>query len=243
MWPETEGGRGANQIASCIYSLLLKLLENPALNHIILYSDSCGGQNRNSHMSAMFLTLLENVETVSIIDHKFMVSGHSHLECDTDHSAIEAQKKKLNFDIETPYDWYKLVKTVKTKDGKKRFDVHEMKYDDFYNFAQLFVSDLKLPKTDCDGVKFKWTEIRWLRYTSSNCHRRTILFKTSLNVDEPFREFSVLKTVKENNIKPAKRTRSAVKLQKQNEVSPAFTIVHQKLNPTKCYTKSLPISI
>lgn len=43
MYDETEGGRGSQDVATC----LIKHLKNVAINHehIILYSDSCIGQN------------------------------------------------------------------------------------------------------------------------------------------------------------------------------------------------------
>lgn len=113
MWHEAEGARGANQIATCIFKQLSMLPEG--VKQVVLYSDSCGGQNRNSHVSAMFLTLLQQRPQLKQIDHKFMVSGHSHLECDVDHGLIEKQKKKLHMQISIPHDWYQLVRTVKKK--------------------------------------------------------------------------------------------------------------------------------
>lgn len=113
MWHEAEGARGANQIAICLYKELSQLPST--IDSPILYSDSCGGQNRNSHVAAMFLCLMQNHTSFKTIDHKFMVSGHSHLECDVDHSLIEKQKKKLQMPIEVPRDWYQLVRAV----GKK----------------------------------------------------------------------------------------------------------------------------
>lgn len=50
-----------------------------------MYSDNCGGQNKNSIFMAMCLAFLEQQDTIQIIDHKFMISGHTRMECDSDH--------------------------------------------------------------------------------------------------------------------------------------------------------------
>ena len=96
MWDECTAGRGANQIASCIYNFI-QLLPPENTKEIILYSDSCSGQNKNSHVSSMFFTLLEVCPWISKITHKFLVPGHTHMECDSDHALIEKMKKKLTF--------------------------------------------------------------------------------------------------------------------------------------------------
>ncbi|KAJ8882719.1 hypothetical protein PR048_014532 [Dryococelus australis] len=50
---------------------------------------SCRGQSKISHVSAMFLTAMQNNQHLKTVDHKLMVSGHSHLECDINHARIE----------------------------------------------------------------------------------------------------------------------------------------------------------
>ncbi|KAK4879276.1 hypothetical protein RN001_007422 [Aquatica leii] len=60
---------------------------------VILYSDTCGGQNKKSHVAAMLLTVIQKTKNLKVIDHKFMVSGYSHIKCDVDHALIEKQKR------------------------------------------------------------------------------------------------------------------------------------------------------
>lgn len=43
MWHEGEGGRGSSEISTCVYNYLHSL--SPEVNHVIMYSDTCGGQN------------------------------------------------------------------------------------------------------------------------------------------------------------------------------------------------------
>lgn len=56
MWSELEGGRGSEQIGSCI---LKKILDLPdSTEQLITYSDTCGGQNRNINIAVMFMYAL-----------------------------------------------------------------------------------------------------------------------------------------------------------------------------------------
>jgi len=91
LWHETIARRGANEIASCVYHEVSNLPNN--IKTVILYSDFCAGQNKNSFISAMFFTILEKKTSIQQINHKFLVPGHTHMECDSDHSLIEKQKK------------------------------------------------------------------------------------------------------------------------------------------------------
>lgn len=113
MWPECTAGRGANEIASCIYSHL-KSIPN-GIKHVVLYSDTCGGQNKNSYIFSMFHYAIHKHPSIEVIDHKFLVPGHTHLECDVDHAVIERTKKKSSIDIHLPRDWYQLVKSASKK--------------------------------------------------------------------------------------------------------------------------------
>ena len=40
----------------------------------------------------MFTVVMQELEHLQTVDHKFMISGHSHLECDYDHSVIERKR-------------------------------------------------------------------------------------------------------------------------------------------------------
>lgn len=171
--------RGVNQIASCLYKHLQTYVTMNA-KHILLYSDTCGGQNRNSHVSAMFTWALQNNMNVEIIDHKFMVPGHSHLEIDTDPGI---SKKKIELQIFHPHDWIQLIKSC-----SKKFEVVEMRRIDFLNFSSLLKGPLVLRNKDTDGLQFKWLEKRWLRYENEF---GIISYKDSLIRETPFKTLNL----------------------------------------------------
>lgn len=101
IWHEAIAKRGGNDIGSCMYQYLTKDI-NTHVKHVIMYSDSCGGQNENCYISAMCIPALQN-SNIELIDHKFLLPGHTHMECNTDHSLIE--KQNFNGQIEPPHDW------------------------------------------------------------------------------------------------------------------------------------------
>lgn len=102
MWHEADAKRGSDEISSCIYNYLMNLVPN--IEHLILHSDSCGGQNKNKMIEAMFSTVLFNHATLKTIDHELLEPGHTHMECDSDHAVIERAKKASSSEIHHPSD-------------------------------------------------------------------------------------------------------------------------------------------
>lgn len=95
VWPEVDAKRGASEVATC---LKLHLQSLPAeVDHVVLYSDACGGQNRNRIIATCLLHSVTTIPNIKTIDHKFLESGHTHMEVDSMHSAVEFAKKKTDF--------------------------------------------------------------------------------------------------------------------------------------------------
>ena len=79
MWKESVASRGSHEVGLCILAHL-KEMETSAAK-LIVYSDACGGQNRNIYQVCMWLHIVSsNNYTFTRVDHKFMVSGHSYVQ-------------------------------------------------------------------------------------------------------------------------------------------------------------------
>ena len=78
VWSEVLCGRSGINIASAFIQILNEILiENPEINEIITWSDSCVPQNRNSLISfavQLFLKENKNIKTVTM---KYSIPGHS----------------------------------------------------------------------------------------------------------------------------------------------------------------------
>lgn len=186
VWDETEGGRGSQDIASCI----VKHMKQNAAAHeqIILFADSCTGQNRNIKMSLTLLKLAQDPEmAVKTIDLKFMVSGHSFLPNDADFGVIESSSKKQQ-NIFVPYNWFDIIRNAKRK--KPRFEVITMQKNDFFS-STLLEEAITNRKKDTDNIPVNWFKIRWLRFERGQ--EFSIKFKETLNDWLPFRTINIQK--------------------------------------------------
>lgn len=106
VWPKTEGSRGSQKISSCI--IKHSTGHNNNVKHIIMYSDSCGGQNRNIKIVLFHIKYLQNQNCkIEIIDLKSLVPEHSYIPNDSDFSFIEKKAKKCS-NIYFPRDWYNI---------------------------------------------------------------------------------------------------------------------------------------
>ena len=176
MWNETTGKRGSNEIATCLYRYLC---ESEAKN-VILFSDTCGGQNQNQYVATMLMHVAENHETIETLDHIFMVQGHSHMEVDNMHSAIE--RKSGGLQIYEPYGW-EVVACIARKNPyvvktlENIVDVKRLQED----------MQLKNVTVNTENEKVRWKDdksITWLRYEKDQPN--TILYKCSYDKEDDF---------------------------------------------------------
>lgn len=173
-WHECEGRLEASNFASCIIDYLQSQFSQSSLP-IIIYSDGCGYQNRNSILSNALLAF--SVKNKKIIEQKYLVKGHTQMECDSVHSLIERQLNKR--EIYLPGEYVSITKHAR----KNPFplDTKYLQHDFFKDYSDpLFqwYSSIRPP----GATVF---EIRTLKYTPEG----VIYFKTNFDSDyEPLRK-------------------------------------------------------
>lgn len=128
--------RGANEIGSCLIRHMHNdcALQNRNSEKIILYSDSCGGQNHSIKMTMLLKKLLTSLENVNTIVREFFISGHSYNSCNRCFGAIEKQRKATE-EIFVPAHWENVVRVAKKRDPK--FEVVHMTRNDFYSSQDI----------------------------------------------------------------------------------------------------------
>lgn len=183
MWHEGVGSKGSSEIATCLWHILKNL--DPVVKEITFYSDTASGQNRNCINAAMFLKAVSDLP-VEVVNQKFMESGHSEMECDSVHSAIEARGNKI--DIFTPEGWYTTVRTAKTK--KPFYKVVEFNFDQFLNFKHFSSMVIKNRNKNETGGTVNWLKIKWLQYRKADPTR--IFYKQKLS-DQEFQSILIKK--------------------------------------------------
>lgn len=150
VWVEGEAGRGAQEVGSCLIKHITERL-NGDVKRLILWSDSCGGQNRNIKLTLMLKAVLNEHPTLDQINIRFLESGHSFLPNDTDFGKIECALKRQQR-LYTPDDYIQVMKTCKKT---KPMLVHRMKQEDFLSSSKLEKIITNRKKT-IDGEKVSW---------------------------------------------------------------------------------------
>lgn len=113
-WTENEFAKGCNQIASALHHrLCCSNLEE--VTQIKLFSDGCGGQNKNKGMLGMLShwLLFEAPKNVQKIVLWFPIVGHSFIPPDRVFGKMERSFKKRSV-IESPEDYINIMKEYTT---------------------------------------------------------------------------------------------------------------------------------
>lgn len=177
MWNETVSKRGSTEVTSCIYKFLGTLY----VEHVFLYSDFSCGQNQNKTTMGMLSISVANHPTLKMVDHKFLEPGHTHMECDTDHSVIERAKKRTNKEIHWPEDWCQFVRVAKSS---KPFQVVVLNQSSIYSYNKLYKGTLIVPKRCQENAPFKISDVKWFRYTKEE--QGIVRYKNTLSEEDPF---------------------------------------------------------
>ncbi|KAK7106444.1 hypothetical protein V1264_017700 [Littorina saxatilis] len=174
VWDETHGRKGSCEIATCLFHHLKCL--PPQVKHVILYSDTCTGQNRNQYVAAALLQAVQQLPNLECIDQKFLTSGHTHMECDSMHSAIETAKKKIQVAI--PDQWHYVIECARLS---QPYTVHELEFGDFIDYKKVAASTMRNTKTDAAGNRINWLQISWFRFKKEDPD--TVFFKYRMKDD------------------------------------------------------------
>jgi len=146
-WDELEGELEAFGFASLIIKhLTLNIIKGSTVqnnNDIILYSDGCGYQNRNSALSNALLQFF--IKTYIRIEQKFLVKGQTQMPCDSVHSMIEKVLKTK--EIYLPSDYMKLTKLARQKPNP--YESTMMVHSDFNDYkGVLFYKSIRPGKSN-----------------------------------------------------------------------------------------------
>lgn len=235
-WHEAEGNRGANELGSCVFKYLenrSKEIDDPDLE-FVLYSDNCGGQQKNKFMLSMYAYAV-TVLKIKSITHKFLIQGHTQNEGDSAHSIIERATKKTlrSGPIYVPSQYFSIIRNAK-KTGTP-FVVNEMCHTDFYDLKQLF--------TDCGySTKAKQNKKKKTSETQTICEDDKAVKDTE---DEHILQRRQTKprstSTKKSQTKKLDDTSTKYETESQDmdfKLNKAHIIKITKQDPTKIYYKN-----
>ncbi|CAB3256002.1 unnamed protein product [Arctia plantaginis] len=160
IWNESEGKLTSNEFSTVIIEAIEKFItQNPLESNqeIIIYSDGCTYQNRNSVLSNALLNY--SMEKKVTVKQKFLEKGHTQMECDSMHSVIERAIKNKKINIPADY-----VYIAKTACKKNPYDVQYL----YHHFFKDVENTLKFHKSIRPGKRAgdpTVTNLRALKYT------------------------------------------------------------------------------
>jgi hypothetical protein len=165
LWNEAISGRSGNNIASALVKILYAVTTDfPKLKKIVLWSDSCVPQNRNSIMSvALASFIMDTAHEVQVIEQKFSEPGHGLIqEVDAIHSKIERGLQRT--EIFSPVTLLRVLVSLSTT--RAPLKIIQLKQSDFFNY-QMVASKYKyseIPFTKVKTLKYTFKEILHVSY-------------------------------------------------------------------------------
>ena len=116
-----------------------------------MFSDTCGGQNRNQNVAAVLLYAVQSIDHIRVIEQKFLEKGHTYMECDSMHSAIEfAHKNSSVFCVSA---WKTIFEVARRKNP---YAVHQLGYSDFVDCKALRDQMIKNRSKNEEGETVNW---------------------------------------------------------------------------------------
>ena len=159
-WMETDGKRGSNEVGTCLYRWLSSL--PTTVEEAVLYSDTCGGQNRNQFTAALLLYVVQKTH-LSVIHQKFLERGHTSMEVDSMHAAIECAKKFTP--VYSALDWHCVFRAARRHHP---YEVVPLHFSDFYDLKQLHRALFRNCGRCDDGSKLQWMKIKCLKFVKAD---------------------------------------------------------------------------
>ena len=134
VWPENVSGKGPDEVNSCVYWLMTKILKSTS-QFLIIWSDNCPSEFKNNKMF-YFCDWMVRTERLTRIDLKFLVAGHTYGMVDRKSGQLEGVIERAEA-VSTLHDW---ISIVCESFPKNILEVIEMKSHMFLDWTEYFSS-------------------------------------------------------------------------------------------------------
>lgn len=233
LWSEVDGKKGSDEVGTALYLWIQRL--PPTVTEISIFSDTCGGQNRNQFLLCLMLYVVQ-VTHLEVIEHKYLESGHTHMEVDSMHSAIENQMRLMP--IFSMIDFCNVIRLArsnrklnKKKTAKKPYEPIVMSNSDILDLKDLRNNLMVNRSIDSEGQKLQWLKVKCFRFEK----KRPNIVQYRYDFVSDYKELDVLK--KET---PIVFNTKNLRKRKHEETESVFDYNSYCLK--KAYTRKLPIT-
>ena len=129
-YDETVANKGSNDVVSLL-NHYIETFVKPEATELLLFCDSCAGQNKNWTMFRYIYSLVHVRKRFQKVLISFPIRGHSYMECDKDTGLINQK-----FKAEIPTDW--ISHFVQAQRNPHPFTVIQPDVAEFKNFSHHF---------------------------------------------------------------------------------------------------------
>lgn len=182
-WTEDQAGRGSSEVVSCLLTALEGEESLRDKDHLVIWSDSCAGQNKNFLMICLYQYLISK-GLFKTIDHKFPEVGHTYLDSDRDFGRIEKNLRKHQ-NIFIPEEYRQIISKSSKKIKVIDMTQHFRDTDDLTQKMKLYNRKKDINK---NNVQFR-DSVRWIRVEEYGSY----LFKTNYDENSPFQKVNIFK--------------------------------------------------
>lgn len=182
VWDESNGMKGSSEIGTGLILYMTNLPKD--IKHVVTYSDSCGGQNRNQFIASAMMYVVNNTQ-IETVDLKFLESGHTYLEADAMHATIERARKHKK--VYTTEEWALVIEMSRKK--PKPYSVKILKYSDIFDLTSLGKQLMQNRTKNTKQETVNWLRIKWLRFQKATPF--VISYKYELQTDLEFKSLDV----------------------------------------------------
>lgn len=165
---EGTAKRGANEVTSFLQDYIKQIPET--VTELYVFSDACGGQNRNHTLVRFFLNLTLN-RRFKVIHQYFPIRGHSFLPCDRDFGIIKRAIRRHDR-IYTPLQYVSII--AKAKTSKPNFTIKVIDTHEVLNFKAwwpaYFKKTTKEIVTDKETIKESFSIAKYKHLTYESEH-------------------------------------------------------------------------
>lgn len=222
IWTEDQAGRGCEEIGSS----LLAFLDVADINggHLIAWSDSCAGQNKNFFILCLWQYLIK-CGRLDTIDHKFPETGHTYMDSDRDFGLIEkiVRKRQNIYSVDEYQDIF--AQSQKSRPVVTRMHGKMKKIKTLPDSLGL---TLKKVNTQGQRIPFK-SGIKWIRIDEFGKYR----YRESFAEDEEWKEVNIMKGESNHDVViPSRSTDSVpIKVNKYNDIMKQMAYIPQTYRP------------
>lgn len=151
IWLETEASKGTQEVGSCLKKFIQSI--SRPIKRLILWSDSCGGQNRSIKLVLMMIHILQNHRSLETISMRYLQSGHSFLPNDSEFGDAETYMKQYEA-IYTDRQYIDIMEACRIEN---KFVVNRMSAKDFFSVKNLEAA-ITNRKKDTSNQKINWLD-------------------------------------------------------------------------------------